>query len=611
MTEYSQGQGIAWTYRKRLDGLLAGRLVRTEQGTSDSTTDVVTAPEPDLNFRPRRQLCITIAPVFPASGPQTLEPLAQRRQATLAVRLGWLILALVASALFAAPTLAAAFFGSDFLTIGSESTAYRFFFIDRLVHREPSDLWLPQGYLTSLLHRLVYSVVVPPGDLSDQLRETINRWALLSNLGVCLVAGVALFAGLVRSDLPALGKVGLVVATVGTTYCTGAGAFYLGIAPDYFLTTMALAPAITLAFVWVCWSDQASSRLSTAALLGALIGCAASNKISLLPVATLPLVLLLARNLRCPRRAVLCLVVAGAASVSSFALVHLLVYSFDVAMLARVAPRWLTFILDPGGEPQFWERFVSQLLIPYNYLHIYALLLTSILVTVAGLVWQMRPRAGALESWLVLAAIAGAAVVSLVAIVKRPAGTTALEGATIAFTLIGCLLGLGARSRLHEVGSWLVVVSVLILALTTYPFRAHLSMYTSGQSRAELIWQAHEKILAPGRLAIVVIPDNHYAFGSVEEALLKGYSTFPSWTVREGQVGLDRFAPGMTFRSEYGKPQPGDPYPSDTTIAYVDRTDLGRVIDRYPALRDAIRSLSCETMTITPSIDFTVCRTPN
>jgi hypothetical protein len=534
-------------------------------------------------------------------------PRPHERRATTQ-RLAWLGVALLASLLFSFSTIAVFVYGADYFTIAGESAAYRFFLVDRFSYGDKGELYLPQGYLTSLLHAGVYALVVPSGNLGDQLREIVNRWGHVYTFGVCLLVAATLVYGLVRTTLPPLAKAGLVVAALGSEFCTVRAGFYYSYLPDYYLMNMALAPVITLAFLLVRWRPAEGSRLVTAVLLGVLVGLTAANKISILPLAVLPVVLFVAQDLKQPVRALIGAVVAGVASLIAFVMVHLLLYRFNIDMLRRVFPLWLQLIFNPGGEAGFWEQFVRDYLYDFNYLYIYLLLFATLALGAVVLVRQRRQGTATLASWLAFLALLGVALFSLYAIFKRPAGTTAFEGSTIAFAVIGCLLGLEARDRWQVIGGWVVVAGIALLALATFPVRHHLLSLGDTLPRADAIWALHANILATGRPAIVVIPENSYGFGSVEEGLMKGFSAYPTWVIREGRQGLERYAPGMQFREAGSSPKLNDPYPTDQTLVVFERRDLGPTADQFPALKAAMSQMRCETIVISSSNGATLCR---
>ena len=523
-------------------------------------------------------------------------------------RLAWLGVALVASALFAFSTIAVYVYGADYFTIAGESAAYRFFLVDRFAHADEGELFLPQGYLTSLAHAVVYALVVPSGNISGRLREIVNLWGHVYTFGVCLLVTVVLVYGLVRPTLPALAKAGLVVSALGSGFCTVKAGFYYSYLPDYYLMNMALAPIITLAFLLVRWGNMPSSRVLTAVALGTLVGLTAANKVSILPLALLPAVLFIARDLRRPKQAVVNAVVSGLASIVAFVLIHLLLYRFNFVMLRKVFPKWLDVIFNPGGETGFWQQFVNDYLYDFNYLYIYLLLFASLALAAVVLVRQTLARQNTLAIWLAYLAILGVAAFSLYAIVKRPAGTTAFEGSTIAFALIGCLVGMEVRGRLQTIGGWVLVGLIALLAVATFPVTHHLATLADTVPRANVIWALHDRIMASGRPAVVVIPENSYGFGSVEEGLMKGFSAYPTWVIKEGRAGLDRYAPGMTFREEGSTPKLNDPYPTDGTLVVFERRDLGPTADKFPALKEAMAQMRCELVAITPSNGATICQ---
>jgi hypothetical protein len=85
----------------------------------------------------------------------------------------------------------------------------------------------------------------------------------------------------------------------------------------------------------------------------------------------------------------------------------------------------------------------------------------------------------------------------------------------------------------------------------------------------------------------VVIPDNRYAIGSVEEILMKGVSDFPTWNITTGRRVLSDVAPGLTFRTSV------DRLDSQTTVMWIDIPGETSLATRFPAL--GIREVGATT----------------
>ena len=109
--------------------------------------------------------------------------------------------------------------------------------------------------------------------------------------------------------------------------------------------------------------------------------------------------------------------------------------------------------------------------------------------------------------------------------------------------------------------------------------------------RARAFWDLHREILrlADGKKIIVILPDDSYCYGGVQELLLKGASDFPTWEVStRGQSILDKFAPGMVFRHEGGRTLPDADFPRDTLVVWFEKPGCQPLTDRYRLLREAM-----------------------
>ena len=89
---------------------------------------------------------------------------------------------------------------------------------------------------------------------------------------------------------------------------------------------------------------------------------------------------------------------------------------------------------------------------------------------------------------------------------------------------------------------------------------------------------------------MVIFPDNSYHHEGVFELLLKAASVFPSnWRIGSGQKTiLNRYAPGMEFRSNGGVLKPSDPYKPGQALVWFERPNPPPLAAQYPALAEAI-----------------------
>jgi hypothetical protein len=101
----------------------------------------------------------------------------------------------------------------------------------------------------------------------------------------------------------------------------------------------------------------------------------------------------------------------------------------------------------------------------------------------------------------------------------------------------------------------------------------------------------------------LVIPDNHWGVGSVEEAMLKGFADFPTWNITTGRAAMRRFMPDLTFRHEYSGTSPAAAYPADAVIMWSDVAGAPALTDRFPSLGEAVtrNGMTCRQRSIPPA----------
>ena len=124
----------------------------------------------------------------------------------------------------------------------------------------------------------------------------------------------------------------------------------------------------------------------------------------------------------------------------------------------------------------------------------------------------------------------------------------------------------------------------------TFPAKHNISVVEESSQRAETMWQIHYDTLhlAAGRPIIVIIPDNSYHHEGVHEFLLKGAADFPTWNISAaGEKIIHRFAPGMTFRHEYGGIPPSSAIPENVVVIWFDLLNSPALTEKYASLNEA------------------------
>jgi hypothetical protein len=317
-------------------------------------------------------------------------------------------------------------------------------------------------------------------------------------------------------------------------------------------------------------------------LLGAFVGVAAANKITMLTVAGVVLVPAVAAGggLRASvRRAGL----AAAAMVMAFLAVHLASYLGDHHAMARGLKIWKRFVSAPGGEPAFWSDLFGAFLHGYNYDLILPFGVGAFFVGVACLrpAKALSPRA-LLVAGFCLASIAA----NLMFVVKRPAGSTLFESTMFISTMSCVVLTMVSHWKPIRYAVGAICAAWLVVATSTFSYQWAYALVADSGARSRVKWDAFTQTLAAadGHPVEVVFPDNSFHHEGVFELLMKGAADFPSWNISKGKPVIDRYAAGMIFRHDYADPKPEAPYRGGRTLVWFDRRDLEPAIVRYPEL---------------------------
>jgi hypothetical protein len=517
---------------------------------------------------------------MPSPGPAA-EPVVVRAKAPR------LTLAAALSAAFALPFAALLWYRADPLTIGNESLAYRFLFSERLIRGEGSSVWVLAGFLTTAIQTTLLRIIgavtsFPAGDLFDRT----HWYANLFIGGVVLSGAAVFFAAALKRTLRLADLVLLGLAALGPLYLTKTIGFYYYTLPDYYLLDILL----TVTAVWLfllAWNlpEEAEPGASRLFLVGLFVGAACANKVTMAIITGMVAVPLLLR----PKTAAWPLLRNGAATalgaVTGFGFVILWFYQFRVSAALGMIPRWLATIRNPGGEANFWASDFRSSLTGYSYGYIIAYYLGAIAVA-AALAFRARPRRGATFGVLG-AALAGGLAWSYF-VYKRPAGTTFFEAAVALLGFASMALATVSRFR---TGAWLIGLVTLFwagFAYATFPLQAKLEIVQESRPWADNMWRLESELLefSRGHDIIVVHPDNNRNYSGVPEFLLKGTADVPTWHVTgNGRPVLDRYAPRMSFRHEYGGPFPSLAYPEGAVVFWIDRPEFRPLIEDYPSLR--------------------------
>lgn len=477
--------------------------------------------------------------------------------------------ALLAAILVCAPLISAIVFDAGFLSLANEPLAYRFFYSERMLAGE--TLAVGVGYLVSVVHHVVYlSMHLFPAVTSASLEFRLDLFSLLT-IGILsfTLCGILLLA--VRSSRLLIGDHALLVMTaLMPFYGTVIMGFLYALMADYHLLNIVLCTATLFLFqlVWRCTSEI--SRLAVVGL-GVFVGVAMANKITMLvPAAIVLLPAVFFRSFRL-REILLRSTLALAGGVTAFVLVHLLSYLGSLPRTLAGLRIWWAFASNPGGEPAFWDHMRDVFVVGYNYGYFFAYSFGALLIFTIALIFRRELLNRV--SLLVLVYCYAAFAACLFFVAKRPAGSTLFESAIFMFTLSSVMFTVisawkGVRILLaFSFAGWIALVSSTFLLSTLH------TMIADSRIDSNIKWGIFERTrqLANGKPIEVIFPDNSFHHEGAFELLLKASTDFPTWHISTGKMTiLDRYAPGMTFRHNFGEITPEMPYDGGRVLVWFD-----------------------------------------
>jgi hypothetical protein len=502
---------------------------------------------------------------------------------------GWLAIAAMVGVglLFSTPFLLSAIGGAGFLDIANEPLAYRFFYSERMFAGDNSVV-VGVGYLVSVLHHAVYVTLHAfPAIVAASLERRLDLFALVTN-GLLSAAACALLVVAARApgrsphELAIIALVALV-----PIFGTQRVGFDYALMADYHFLDLVLCIATVVVFqrAWRRGAGVPSRR--ELAWSAAFVGMAVANKVTMLTVAGVVLVPLLAPVAGAGRVMAGRAVLAAGSAALAFVAVHAISYLGDLQALATAARIWFSFVSKPGAEPDFWGALFGAFLRDFNYDLLFPFGIAASLLA-AGRLWVVRhaDRRSLLLAAFCLASVAA----NILFLVKRPAGSTLFESCVFILT-VGCV-ALGAVSAWKPVQRFVAAACVAwsAVAVATFAYAYAYDLVAGSTVRAREKWDAFD---ATRRLAgrgpiEVIFPDNSFHHEGVFELLLKGSTDFPTWHIGVGGKVLDRYAPGLSFRHNYEGLRPDAPYAGGRTLVWFDSAGLQPATVRYPTLAEVL-----------------------
>ena len=482
----------------------------------------------------------------------------------------------------------------------SESLAVRYFASAMVVDGHPENVWVGPGHLISSVQHAIYFFIdrvldVPASDLPGRF----HAFGYLSNCFVVALNSVVLLA-IYRCRVFSLeDKLILAALSIVPVLATGSAGLYYSNLPDYYHLNIVLVTASVALFARNLRDKSPSNLNWLGGLLGLFVGIAASNKITMIPIAAatfLPLLHPAARlggrlALKATAISILC---AACAYLFVLLLFHGVRPSLVVAGLIKT--RVFLSSLPTESNP-------GELIAHYLVGHSYAYMLTAFVMSlpIALLFWR-QPKEGSTQRATMLVGIVIASLSYLVVLIKKPTGTTFFEisNALVALTAMAILCI--EPTRVRRATTAIVALIMGAAVVMNLSFADQYNNMRADKLVNQIGWALFWRTQALGKPVVVVIPDNRYVAGGPYAALLKGVSDQPTWNITTGRIYLDRLHSPVFFRTDVTNPTPDVPYDENAVILWFDVLHFQPLPDRYPSLREAVKWRRCESNIVVPTI---------
>ena len=493
----------------------------------------------------------------------------------------------IAALLFCLPPLWFYLAQVEHIYIANESAAYRYFFAYRLLFGSVDVIWLPQGQLLSFFQETILRILHLFPYFRDSLRDSINAFSYITLALFCVLTVFIFWKAAADHRLLLFQKLAVYFAGCAPVWsCASAGISYQ-YSSDYYGLSIVLCPYVVYFFARALVAQGTWRECFWAGLFA---GVMAANKISLLILGLTALVPLVSKSLPHVRNVLLGSAAALGGIIIGFFGVFLLLYNGHMGTVVSVLNQWLKFASNPGSEPGFWTNF-WEVLSQYNYQYFLPVFLFLLGWAGCTLISQWkkshRIELTVLGSFCWIFTVVSFA---LYTVVKRPANTTLFEVNMIIITAIALLIVLLAHIKPpHKMLTFLFVLWAISILLN--PAMQHYTpkMEASKES-AQKYWEVHEFVAQQHAPKFALMPNNEYGRASIEMAMLKGFSDFPTWEINRGLSDLQKLFPGISFQTtqSHSGMSLEQPYPAKSTVVWFDRADLNPLIKNFPQLRSAV-----------------------
>ena len=492
---------------------------------------------------------------------------------------------------------------NSFIASFNESLAYRYFYVNRMVNGEINPhLWLPQGFLTTSIQKLVFfiqSLVISPW---TQLNLSLESFGYLTFVAQGLIAALLLFFVMRDNKLEKIQKT-LVVLCLFIPIYGITTSIYLSYytQPDYLALDIVLSAGFLYYFFLFSMRSDQEISLKMVGVIAFLSGVSVSNKISLIFLAAALVVLLGVRFIKQP----LYLLYISLISIPAFVLGMLLPWlisqspNYGIWNINEYLNLWLGFVQNAPQEGSFIESLKNNLGTYPQYIRF---LIVYVLFWIFFLIYRLQRYKFRSQQFLISTGLLFLAVLQFFIMLKvRSAGTTMFETFTMLISFTMMIIGFVKTEEgwLSRVKLGFIVTCFVIMVSFIMKGYPNPNYQDRGFQDTSLVLEIHDFALSYKRPVIVIIPDNSFCFGSIEELFLKGFSDFPTWNITTGKILMDEYAPNLSYRSDYIEQKPEMPYPTGVVIMWFDKIDssLEKSTDlreAYPELQKVLSTIGTE-----------------
>jgi hypothetical protein len=436
----------------------------------------------------------------------------------------WCVLACVATLTFATPLLLLLVAQGDHLPFAHESLTFRYFTNVRILNGEGGDIWLPQGQLlTTLQHVIVTLLQIGAGLSAFDLKPMLHWYALLTNTAMAALYGAVALAAVFDRRLTWFDRAIVMLIGPFVVLATGSAGFYYTLLPDYWSFNVVIVTAsayLTIALL----RDPRPFRWADIILAGLLWGVAATNKVTLLGPTGLVVIMAATKSPCTLRLFVFRSATAVLLAFAAFLGVFLACYLFRIGDMVAALQSWSAFFAEAGAEPAFWEGNFPVFLKAYHYDAIAYLWVAGTVVLAIEICHHRSWRSRLTALWFASLAVA---ILLGLGLLKRGAGTTLFEVATIATGLVAVQLAATLGNRPSPIGGAIVIATGIVFATIQFDRPHNWFVVSRSAELAGRSWELHEYALSLAghhRPIVMLMPDASYGWSGIEELIGMGLS---------------------------------------------------------------------------------------